>query len=188
MDYKFYVASARKFTDDEVNELCEFHAPHFKYIMEEIEAIAEHRLLKNLSATQTHLATEMCKNYIRNEYAHVRVRIDGSTFLRNVAGLTYSTSDKLAVIGGTVGLFSGFSLLVILEAIHWLVITISRIFYPEPASVQPEDPNTIEIRNLKEVLENQRQELEEMKKLLITQKTSTNSAINGEPVTVVNME
>ena len=82
--------------------------------------------MKNLTALDNDVAIETCKQYIKNEYAHVRVRIDGSSFMRHSAGLTYSTSDKFALVGGTVGLFSGFSVLVIIEVIHWLVILIKR--------------------------------------------------------------
>ena len=137
------------------------------------------------------LVTEKCISYIKNEYAHVRVRIDGSSFLRHGAGLAYSTSDKFALIGGTVGLFSGFSVLVIFEIIHWLAITIRRIFYPEPASVEPEDSNTIELRNLKEknqLLENQMLEMKEMKEILVAKGILTNTADQKPKDIVVNIE
>ena len=136
--YKFFVASSRKFTDDEVEQMCQYQKPHWLYVFREQEAVAEYKQMKNLSVHRHKLAEETCKQYLQNEYAHVRVRIDGSSFMKHSAGLSYSTSDKFALVGGTVGLFSGFSVLVIFEIIHWLVTTIRRAFYPDAASVKPE--------------------------------------------------
>ena len=143
--YKFFIGSNRKFTEDEVEEICQDTKPHWIYVYQEQEAIAEHKQMKNLTALDNDVAIETCKQYIKNEYAHVRVRIDGSSFMRHSAGLTYSTSDKFALVGGTVGLFSGFSVLVIIEVIHWLVILIKRAFYPEAAAaIDPEEEDPVQ--------------------------------------------
>ena len=140
--YKFFVASSRKFSDAEVDDLCvgdvQGMRPHMLYTY--VEIVDHYEVLKNASKLATDVRKDTCKRYIKNEYAHVRVRIDGSSYLRHGAGLKYTESDKFALIGGTVGLFSGFSVLVVIEVIHWLFITIKRIIYPEPASVEPEDP------------------------------------------------
>ena len=174
VNYKFFIASSRKFTHSEVEELCYAPLakipPHHLYVRTEIEAIFDLMVMKNLSATVNDLATENCISYIKNEYAHVRVRIDGSSFLRHREGLAYSTSDKIAVIGGTLGLFSGFSVLVIFEAIHWLVITIKRIFYPKRISVEPEDPQAEKFKKLEQEnqdLKNKMLKMEEFKDILM---------------------
>ena len=214
VEYKFFVASAHKFTNDEVDELCKSYGshqlPHSVYIRAEIDAIAEHKLLKNLSKDARDLAEEVCKSYIKNEYAHVRVRIDGSTFVRTGAGLKYSIADKFALIGGTLGLFTGFSLLVMFEGILWLFITIMRIFFPKLASskVDPEAPKPQEdikgemmksLKILKEeneswkkqmLEENQglKKQMLEMKELLIAKGILPNTSIDQEPLTVVCIE
>ena len=189
VNYKFFVASARRFTDAEVDEMCKNYManqpPHFIYIKAEIEAIFEYKQMKNLTAHILDLSREKCKNYIKNEYAHVRVRIDGSSFLRHGAGLKYSTSDKFALIGGTVGLFSGFSVLVIFEVIHWLVITIKRIFYPQPASVDPEDPQEERFKNLEQENQDLKKQMLKVEEILATKGFLTNQQ---KPLDVVNIE
>ena len=83
VNYKFFIASSRKFTNSEVEELCYSWSanqhPHYLYIRAEIEAIFDHMVMKNLSVNVKDLATEQCITYIKHEYAHVRVRIDGSS-------------------------------------------------------------------------------------------------------------
>ena len=191
VNYKFFIASSRKFTHSEVEELCyHFFAkqhPHYVYIRAEIEANFDIMVMKNLSATEKDLATEQCISYIKNEYAHVRVRIDGSSFLRHGAGLAYSTSDKLALIGGTVGLFSGFSVLVIFEIIHWLAITIRRMYYPEAASVEPEDPLAEKVKKLEEENQDLKNQMKEMKEILVAKGILTNTA-DQKPKDIVNIE
>ena len=145
-------------------------------------------VMKNLSVNPRDLATEQCISYIKNEYAHVRVRIDGSSFLRHGAGLAYSTSDKFALIGGTVGLFSGFSVLVIFEIIHWLAITIRRMYYPEPASVEPEDPQEERIKKLEEENQDLKNQIKEIKEILIPKGILTNTADQKPKDVVVNIE
>ena len=192
VNYKFFVASVRKFTDAEIDEMCKpfltKQPPHFIYIKAEIEATFEHMVMKNLTAQISELSTEKCKNYIKNEYAHVRVRIDGSSFLRHGAGLKYSTSDKFALIGGTVGLFSGFSVLVVFEVIHWLVVTIKRIFYPEPASVEPEDPQEELKKLIKEENQDLKNQVKEMKEILVSKGIMPNFTADQKPLDVVNIE
>ena len=58
---------------------------------------------------------EKCRSYLKHEYAHVTIRIDGTTYLKRVKSLKYTETDKFAVVGGTLGLFSGFSFIVIFE-------------------------------------------------------------------------
>ena len=192
VNYKFFIASSRKFTNSEVEELCYSwiakQPPHYLYIRAEIEAIFDHMVMKNLSVNPRDLATEQCISYIKNEYAHVRVRIDGSSFLRHGAGLAYSTSDKFALIGGTVGLFSGFSVLVIFEIIHWLAITIRRMYYPEPASVEPEDPQEERIKKLEEENQDLKNQIKEIKEILIPKGILTNTADQKPKDVVVNIE
>ena len=47
--YKFFVASSRKFTEDEIEEMCQSPKPHWLYVFREQEAVAEYKQMKNLS-------------------------------------------------------------------------------------------------------------------------------------------
>ena len=143
-------------------------------------------VMKNLSVTMRDLVIEQCISYIKNEYAHVRVRIDGSSFVRHGAGLAYSTSDKFALIGGTVGLFSGFSVLVIFEIIHWLAITIRRMYYPEAASVEPEDPLAEKVKKLEEEIQELKKN--QMKEILMPKGILSNTADQKPKDIVTNIE
>ena len=71
---------------------------------------------------------EKCRSYLRHEYAHVTIRIDGTTYLKRVKSLKYTETDKLSIVGGTLGLFSGFSFIVIFELLYW-VVTISKMLF-----------------------------------------------------------
>ena len=85
VNYKFFIASSRKFTNSEVEELCYSWSanqhPHYLYIRAEIEAIFDHMVMKNLSVNVKDLATEQCITYIKHEYAHVRVGLTVQAFL-----------------------------------------------------------------------------------------------------------
>ena len=145
--------------------------------------------MKNLSVLDQTLRVETCKHYIKNEYAHVRVRIDGSTFMRHTAGLSYSTSDKFGLIGGTLGMFSGFSMLFFFEIIHWLGIGMLRVFYPGAASVEPEDSQEERIKNVEEENQELKKQMLEMKKqILAIEGVLKNKPAEQEPATVVNVE
>ena len=71
---------------------------------------------------------EKCRSYLKHEYAHVTIRIDGTTYLKRVKSLKYKESDKFAIVGGTLGLFSGFSFIVIFELLYWVVVSVKRLF------------------------------------------------------------
>ena len=130
--YKYVIDSNRKFSDVEISELCEMYSPHYFYVEQEIEEHYYVSRFNNLSADSnlgfgiSRKSHEMCKQYIKNEYSRVTVRIEGSSFLRRTATLKYNLSDKVAVIGGTLGLFSGFSVLVLFETIFWAIVTLKK--------------------------------------------------------------
>ena len=188
--YKFFVASSRKFTEDEVEEVCEIYKPHWLYVNRELEAVAQYKQMKNLSVLDATIGVETCKQYIKKEYAHVRVRIDGSSFMKHSAGLTYTTSDKIALIGGTLGLFSGFSLLFMFEIVYWLIITIKRVFYPDAASVEPEDRQDEKIKKLELKNKKFEEEIQELKNKLLKMEDGMvmKKATDQEHLTIVNID
>ena len=55
------------------------------------------------------------------------IRMEGPTFMTLKRSLKVTFADKLGSIGGTLGLFSGFSLLAIMELIHWICKIINSL-------------------------------------------------------------
>ena len=75
--------------------------------------------------------TILCKKVFANDKTNIRLHIEGPTFTRMKRSLRVSFTDKLGSIGGTLGLFSGFSLLAIMEMIHWIVKIINSAIFPK---------------------------------------------------------
>ena len=73
------------------------------------------------------LSQKRCQNYIRNEYARIKIRVDRSSYLKRHQSLKHGDADKFAIIGGTLGLFTGFSFIVIFELIYWIIVTIKKV-------------------------------------------------------------
>ena len=53
--------------------------------------------------------------------------MDGSSYLKRLQSLKHGDADKFAIIGGTLGLFTGFSFIVIFELIYWIIVTIKKV-------------------------------------------------------------
>ena len=49
-------------------------------------------------------------------------------YLKMTQSAKVTLSDKISSIGGTLGLFTGFSLLAIVEILYWIIITIKNYF------------------------------------------------------------
>ena len=64
--------------------------------------------------------SKQCEKIKMNDMTTVRLRLEGPTFMTMKRSLRVTFCDKLGSIGGTLGLFSGFSLLAIMELIHWV--------------------------------------------------------------------
>ena len=62
----------------------------------------------------------LCKRITNNDKIRITVELEGWTYTKLKRSLRMTTTDKLGSIGGTLGLFSGFSLLAIIEIIHWV--------------------------------------------------------------------
>ena len=76
--------------------------------------------LVNASIEQRKIKTE--------DKSELIIRMEGPTFMTLKRSLRVTSADKLGSIGGTLGLFSGFSLLAIMELIHWICKIINSIF------------------------------------------------------------
>ena len=70
---------------------------------------------------------ELCKQIRKEELAKVMIKLEGPTFIRYKRSLRVTFIGKLSSIGGTLGLFTGFSLLALLELIHWICMVCSSI-------------------------------------------------------------
>ena len=126
--YDFNIDLTRKITDTEIDEMCFLERPDYQYIAEIEESIYELKRITNMSKNINLHVWERCERYLRHEYAHVTIRIDGTTYLKRVKSLKYTETDKLSIVGGTLGLFSGFSFIVIFELLYW-VVTISKMLF-----------------------------------------------------------
>ena len=73
----------------------------------------------NRTVTDTYYS-ELCKKIQNDDKMKITIRLEGSTFMTLKRSLRVSFTDKLGSVGGTFGLFSGFSLLAIVELMHWI--------------------------------------------------------------------
>ena len=64
---------------------------------------------------------EFCKTILRKDIALVHVQIDGQTFVKLKQSLRVTIADKFGSIGGTLGLFCGFSILAAFEVVFWIL-------------------------------------------------------------------
>ena len=64
--------------------------------------------------------SKLCKRIQSKDRAKITVKLEGPTFRKYRRSMRVSFTDKLGSIGGTLGLFSGFSLMAIVELIHWI--------------------------------------------------------------------
>ena len=83
---------------------------------------------ESLNRTDTDIYyTELCKQIQNEDKIRITIRLEGSTFMELKRFLRVSFTDQLGSIGGTLGLFSGFSLLAIVELIHWVCMIVCSI-------------------------------------------------------------
>lgn len=64
---------------------------------------------------------EYCSQMATTDLAFVTIEVPGSLASKFVRDLQFSFTDKISSLGGTIGLFTGMSLLSVVETIYWLV-------------------------------------------------------------------
>ena len=69
----------------------------------------------------------LCNKIQTKDQTSLELRLEGPTFMTMERSLRVTFADKLGSIGGTLGLFSGFSLLAIMELIHWICKIINSL-------------------------------------------------------------
>ena len=70
---------------------------------------------------------KMCEKIVTEDKSELIIRMEGPTFMTLKRSLRVTAADKLGSIGGTLGLFTGFSLLAIMEVIHWICKIINSL-------------------------------------------------------------
>ena len=94
-------------------------------------------------------AMQRCQHYVQNEFARIKIRIS-SSYLKRVQSLKYSDADKFSIVGGTLGLFTGFSFIVIFELFFWIGITLKKVFV-KPREAKQEKKLAPQVISKKEV-------------------------------------
>ena len=122
--------------------------------------------MMNFSQHVSEYRDALCQNYVKTEFARVTIRIDGSSYLRHIQSLSMSTADKIGAIGGTLGLFSGFSFLVLFEIFHWAWMTVQKLVTKSPTSIQPLDPITEKMKGIEQKNETLESEVAKLKEIL----------------------
>ena len=69
---------------------------------------------------------EFCKKYLKKFAAYVSIETMESEVLKSVRVKRVTFSDQLATVGGTLGLFSGMSIISIVEIICFIVKLLQR--------------------------------------------------------------
>lgn len=68
---------------------------------------------------------DYCKELYKQDIAVLEVQMEGQSFVRMKQSLRYSDSDKLGVVGGTLGLFCGASVIALAEIFHYFIMSMS---------------------------------------------------------------
>ena len=141
--YKVGIETVRKFTASEIEEMCSSSRnPHPQYI-DNTESKHLIDIIKMMNVTEEDylFSKKSCLDYVANGFSRITVKVVGSSYLRRSQSIAMSFSDKLGVIGGTIGLFSGFSFIAIFELGYWIIITLIKYF---KSSVEPEEEDPVQ--------------------------------------------
>ena len=84
----------------------------------------------------------LCQNYAKNFISFVSVSSPTTSIIRTLRDKRFTFNDQLGAIGGTLGLFTGMSLLSIVEVLIFAFVLVKSIicqlvsFLTNPASIQ----------------------------------------------------
>ena len=110
INYKYQIDTIRKITEKEAVKFCGDTMPHHEYVR---HTEKDYRQLKNIDDptlaydSLSQYEQKRCQSYLREEFALIKIRLEGSSYLRRVQSLNYKFFDKISIVGGTLGLFSG---------------------------------------------------------------------------------
>ena len=130
-----------------VKDECEIRARGFEYVFEKLNLDLEtyqaiKNLLQNTSLTYQDwknifdtsnsfvldLVERKCKEIFSKDIAIVQLKMEKDSYIKMKKSLKYNTTIKLGTIGGTIGLFTGFSFMALVEIAYWVLVTLKRIF------------------------------------------------------------
>ena len=127
IDYEYRIDSVTKITGKKAFQLCQPEMPHRYYISE-----------TNPGSEDQNAEFTECENYLLNDYARVTIQIDGKNAILYENVMATNMISKLGMVGGVLSLFSGFSFIVVFEALYWIGVIAQDVLYPSDAP----QPNT----------------------------------------------
>ena len=68
-----------------------------------------------------------CELSFKKDIAIVKIQIEGQSHVKMRRSLKNTFGDKLGMLGGTLGLFTGFSFMAFVEIVYWFIITIKMM-------------------------------------------------------------
>lgn len=67
------------------------------------------------------MLTDKCTQLVQQDLVFITIEVRQSTAQKTVRDVRFTFTDKISALGGTIGLFTGMSLLSIIETIYWLL-------------------------------------------------------------------
>ena len=71
---------------------------------------------------------KMCEMIYKNDISMVEILMEGQTYTRMKQSLKVTLAEKIGTVGGQLGLFCGFSVIVIFELAYWILSLLSSFF------------------------------------------------------------
>ena len=115
----------------EVCELGTFMSQHIEhsfskhFAFEAYETLVEGGSLPDLQNSFTN--GSLCKNYVRNFVSFVSVSSPTTSVMKTVRDKRFTFNDQLGTIGGTLGLFTGMSVLSMIEVFFFAIVLVKCI-------------------------------------------------------------
>ena len=148
VQYEFHVETVKPMTEEKAKTLCTGDKPHVGY-SKYTDANFKSFLLdsENPEETEAEMDLKRCVHYLVHDSSVVTIQIDGSSYLQRGQSLRYTLTDKVkknfsdffsdiwflnisfqvGIVGGTLGLFTGFSLMVFVELGYWIIMIIMNV-------------------------------------------------------------
>ena len=76
----------------------------------------------------TKVIINKCKEVFKEDVVHVVIKMENQSYMKMKKSLKYNTAIKLGTIGGTIGLFTGFSFMALVEIAYWIIINLKRVW------------------------------------------------------------
>ena len=73
------------------------------------------------------LLREWCEESFKKDISIVEVQIEGQSYVTMKQSLRHPLSSKIGQLGGTLGVFTGFSFMALVEIVYWIVIILKDL-------------------------------------------------------------